>query len=193
MSYRLEDFSPARQDEIRRKLAGQPCQPLRITGEERGEAVESAKPAEIAGEFELVPAPDVKAARQHKNREAAEQIRLMNEVKKCLDPDGNALPHRPGADLIFALANENAAGRGIGVLRWKMGVRAGLPDIGVFVPRGGYHGAFMELKQSSGVASDVRPNQRECQERLNRQGYRAVVCYGWFDAWKFLCDYLGWD
>lgn len=148
---------------------------------------------ETANDFALVPALDEKAVRKTRHLEAAEQITLMDQVRLCLDKDGNALPHRPGANLIFALANENAAGRGIGILRWKMGVRPGLQDLGVFVPRNGYHGAFIELKQSGGVASDVRQSQRECQEKLNRQGYKAVVCYGWFDAWKFLCNYLGWD
>jgi hypothetical protein len=157
-------------------------------------ATSGQNPANVpAPELVLTPPEDAKAAKKVRHLEAAQQMDYMDRVRRCLDPDGRALPGRPGADLIFALANENAAGRAIGVVRWKMGVRPGLPDLGIFVPRNRYHGAFIEMKQSGGVASDVRPAQRECQESLNRTGYRAVVCYGWWDAWKFTCDYLGWD
>lgn len=131
-------------------------------------------------------------------REQAEQIAYFDRVRKCLRVDpatgiANPFPGREGAERIFGLANENAAGKGIGVLRWKMGVKAGLPDIGVFVPRHGFHAAFIELKTSGGIMSDVRKDQRQFQEEANRFGYKSVICFGWYEAWKFTYDYLGWS
>ena len=149
-------------------------------------------------DFELVPAPDIKAARKNQHLESAEQMAYMNQVRLCLDADGHALPHRPGADLIFALANENAAGKAIGVVRWKMGVKPGLPDVGVFVPtwsdfeRKHYCGLFLEMKRQDGIASDVKPAQRAVHNALSAARYKVVVAYGWRRAWAVTCEYLGW-
>ena len=156
-----------------------------------------------ASDLELVPAPDIKAARKNRHLESAEQMAYMDQVRLCLDQDGKALPHRPGADLIFALANENAAGKAIGVVRWKMGVKAGLCDLGIFVPRIlesdsrpghaiSYAGLFIEMKRQDGVASDVKPAQRAVHDALSQAGYKVIVAFGFRRAWTVTCEYLGW-
>ena len=84
-------------------------------------------------------------------------------------------------------------------MRWKMGVAAGLPDIGVFVPAWSqadnrhYCGLFLELKCSDGVASDVRESQAAWHDALAEAGYKVVVAFGWRRAWAVTCEYLGWD
>lgn len=77
----------------------------------------------------------------------------------------------------------------------KMGVRSGFPDLILTVPRGYYHGLFLELKRES-VYSKRNPlaglseNQINFKDFLNSQGYLSVVCYGHHDAIKTLQIYL---
>ena len=67
--------------------------------------------------------------------------------------------------------------------RLEAGVKRGYPDIALDVPRsrpegGVYHGLRLELKVGKNKPT---PEQEWWLERLNAQGYRAVVAYG-FDA-----------
>lgn len=59
------------------------------------------------------------------------------------------------------------------------GVKAGVPDIVLPVPRGGYHGLWIELKTDTGKPSK---EQTEWLEYLNSVGYCALLCYGWHTA-----------
>lgn len=151
-----------------------------------------------APELSLTPAPDKVARRKNKHLESAEQIALFNRLRRCCDPVTKAaLPQFPGADLIFALTNENAEGDAVRKIRYLMGVTPGLPDIGVFAPRdfrgSAAHGLFIEMKREDGVASDVRPAQRAVQGALAAAGYDVRVCYGARRAWAVIADYLGWE
>ena len=68
------------------------------------------------------------------------------------------------------------------------GVKPGVPDICLPVPRNGYAALYIELKRKSGgVLSD---NQRVWLKALNRAGNRAVVCYGFDDARETILEYL---
>lgn len=68
----------------------------------------------------------------------------------------------------------------------QMGTLAGFPDLFLFIPRDDYHGLFIELKASKGKTATGKTRQagrlQETQEvmlgRLDRAGYKAVVCYG---------------
>ncbi|MBV9849839.1 MAG: VRR-NUC domain-containing protein [Armatimonadetes bacterium] len=156
----------------------------RGSGKSLSPAQETPATAGADDTFDLEVCPDAREQAKRRRREQAEQIAYFDQVRAC---------RRPETALIAALANENAAGKAVGVMRWKMGVRAGLPDIGVFVPRGGYSGLFIEMKCSDGVASDVRATQAAWHDALEASGYRVVVAYGWRRAWAVTCDYLGWD
>ena len=68
------------------------------------------------------------------------------------------------------------------------GVRPGVPDIFLAVPRGGFHGLYIELKRRKG--GSVSEDQRAWIDALNRQGYRAVVCRGWDAARAEIMLYL---
>ena len=68
------------------------------------------------------------------------------------------------------------------------GVRKGVPDICLPVPRGQYHGLYIELKRRVGGA--VSDEQRGWIDALNRMGYRAVVCKGWESARDEILRYL---
>jgi hypothetical protein len=67
------------------------------------------------------------------------------------------------------------------------GVRPGIPDLFLSVPRGTHHGLYIELKAEKGV---VTKNQKEMIKLLNSQGYKAEVCYGWWEATYVITQYL---
>lgn len=69
----------------------------------------------------------------------------------------------------------------------RQGVKAGVPDICLPVARGGYHGLYIELKAGRNKATE---KQRQWLTALEREGYQAVVCYGWEAARETIEHYL---
>lgn len=69
-----------------------------------------------------------------------------------------------------------------------MGTKAGFPDLFLCIARGGYHGLFIELKTVKGKPTAL---QQTWLNRLNKQGYKAVVCYGFDEAKEAIKGYLG--
>lgn len=58
----------------------------------------------------------------------------------------------------------------------KMGTLNGMCDLQFFIPRGGYHGLFVELKRERGGV--VSQSQKDVMAMLDRQGYKTVVTRG---------------
>jgi len=74
------------------------------------------------------------------------------------------------------------------------GTKAGVPDMFLPVPRGEFHGLFIELKRPivKGDAKPVvSPEQKHWLKELDAQGYMATVCYGWIEAKEVIENYLG--
>ncbi len=69
----------------------------------------------------------------------------------------------------------------------KQGVKSGVPDNFLAVPRGKFHGLFLELKSSSGKLSK---NQAEMIQFLNEQGYSACVSNSFEGACAIIKTYL---
>lgn len=69
----------------------------------------------------------------------------------------------------------------------EQGVKPGVPDLDLPVPRGRYHGLRIEMKTVTGKTS---PEQDWWIEQLTKQGYMAEVCYGWKSAVHVLEWYL---
>ena len=69
----------------------------------------------------------------------------------------------------------------------KTGLKNGIPDLFVPMPNNNYHGLFIELKSASGKLSD---NQKIWIDKLNINGYKAVVCYSLDDAIEKIKLYL---
>lgn len=67
-------------------------------------------------------------------------------------------------------------------------LRPGFPDINLPVPRGGYHGLYIELKRRSG--GKVSPDQQWWLDRLRGQGYCAIIAKGKDEAVKIITNYL---
>lgn len=76
------------------------------------------------------------------------------------------------------------------------GVKRGVLDIFLAVPRCGWHGLFVELKRPKSDARAkgvVEPEQADWIAYLQSVGYGAVVCYGWEAARDVLIDYLKYE
>jgi hypothetical protein len=71
------------------------------------------------------------------------------------------------------------------------GARKGVPDLFWPVPRGGYHGIFIEMKASRPHAAAVTQEQRDEIEAARADGYRAEVCRGADEAIAVLREYFG--
>lgn len=70
----------------------------------------------------------------------------------------------------------------------EQGVKAGVPDLCLPVPRHPYHGLYIEMKTPKGHTS---MEQKQWGERLSGQGYFWKVCHGWEAAVNLLEWYLG--
>ena len=79
--------------------------------------------------------------------------------------------------------------RRIEAARFKaMGVKAGVPDLCLPVPKGGYHGLYIEMKRQEG--GKLSKDQREWIEGLDKNGYCVSRCDGWEQAVAVLEGYL---
>ena len=76
---------------------------------------------------------------------------------------------------LFAIPNGARVPIGLAVKLKKEGLRKGVSDIFLPVARGGYHGIFIEMKAIGGRPS---PQQHEFTDFANKQGYKAIFCYG---------------
>ena len=68
------------------------------------------------------------------------------------------------------------------------GVKRGVPDLCLPVPRNGYHGLFVEMKKQKG--GTVSKEQADWIGNLQDQGYKACVCKGAAAAWEVIQEYM---
>lgn len=76
------------------------------------------------------------------------------------------------------------------------GVRAGVPDLCLPVPRNGYGALYIELKAprepgSTKRAGKLSPAQSEFGRQLIAAGNAWSVCFGWEEARQHIEGYLG--
>jgi hypothetical protein len=92
-------------------------------------------------------------------------------------------------ELRWLFAVPNAGKRTIGAGRYMLaeGLRPGVPDICLPVPRAGYAALFIELKSDRGTVSE---SQKEWLAGLTAAGNFAKVCYGWDEARETIVWYL---
>lgn len=68
------------------------------------------------------------------------------------------------------------------------GVRRGVPDLLLDVPKRKFHGLRIEMKRIKG--GSVSPEQKEVYQFLREQGYSVAVCRGSDEAIAVIKDYL---
>lgn len=90
--------------------------------------------------------------------------------------------------LLFAIPNGGERNIVVAARLKAEGVRAGIPDLFLAVPRGGHSGLFIEMKKSKG--GRVSPAQKTAMEILSKSGYSVTVCHGFPEAKAAIEDYL---
>jgi len=102
----------------------------------------------------------------------------------------------PDLNLAFAIPSGGLRHPATAAKLKAEGVKPGVSDVFLPVPRLGFHGMWAELKlpeyrnRKNGGRSD---DQIKFQEAMRRNGYHVVTCYGWFELASALCSYLGWQ
>lgn len=69
----------------------------------------------------------------------------------------------------------------------KEGVLAGIPDLCLPVPRGDYHGLYMELKYGR---NRLTKSQLYITNKLSMAGYFMAICYEFEHAISTITEYL---
>ena len=93
----------------------------------------------------------------------------------------------PELALLYHIKNETTEGKEHVAVDRSMGVKKGVPDLCLPVPRGKYHGLYVELKNETGRTSEA---QEWWGEKLLEQGYMWEVCHGWQSAVRVLEWYM---
>lgn len=94
----------------------------------------------------------------------------------------------PALKLLFAVPNGGDRHPAVAAKMKAEGVKAGVPDYMLPVPRGTHTGLAVELKTMTGSASR---EQKQWLADLRHAGWRAEVCKGWESAWAVIREYVG--
>jgi hypothetical protein len=94
----------------------------------------------------------------------------------------------PELGMLFAIPNGSERNVIVGRKLKAEGVKKGVPDLCLCLPRGGYHGLFIELKRQK--KSRISPEQVQWIAALRGQGYRAEICLGAAAAWEVIQEYV---
>ena len=96
----------------------------------------------------------------------------------------------PRLEMLVAIPNGGHRHKAVAARMKAEGLKAGFPDMVLFVPVGEWHGLAIELKYGKNKPTKA---QLEWLAALEMQGYKAIWCYGFMDAVTTIEDYLGAD
>lgn len=94
---------------------------------------------------------------------------------------------QPELGMLFAIPNGGLRSPSVAASLRKEGVRKGVPDLMLPVPRCGLHGLFLEMKAEGGTLS---VDQKWWRSSLISRGFGHAVCYTFEEAKQVLLDYL---
>lgn len=118
--------------------------------------------------------------------EEAHQIALFSWVERVR-------ARYPLLKWLFAIPNGGHRHKATAGKLKAQGVKAGVLDLHLPVPRGNFHGLWIEMKKPASPGSRAGITSREQREWiafLREQGYRVEVAFGWEAAAEILKDYL---
>lgn len=96
--------------------------------------------------------------------------------------------HPNVADLLFAIPNGGMRNRNVAKKLKAEGVQKGVPDLFLAIPRGVYHGLFIEMK--NGRAGRVRESQESMLFQLSGQSYKCAVARTADEFDEIIANYL---
>lgn len=93
----------------------------------------------------------------------------------------------PELEWLFAVPNGGHRHKAVAGRLKAEGVKSGVPDVALMVPRGGYAGLWIEMKYGRN-----KPTVEQCRwiEALRGYGHRVEICYDWTDARAVIEEYL---
>lgn len=91
------------------------------------------------------------------------------------------------ARLLFAVPNGGVRSRQTGAVLKAEGVVAGVADLILFAPSGGYHALCIEMKTETGRQST---EQREWQREVEAQGYKYALCRSFDEFYELIENYI---
>jgi VRR-NUC domain len=97
------------------------------------------------------------------------------------------MPRYPDLALLFAVPNGARVAWNTARQLKRTGLKAGVPDLCLPVPRHGYAGLWIELKRAKG--GSLSSCQAEWHARLRLHGHRVDICKGAAAAIAVLTDY----
>lgn len=86
---------------------------------------------------------------------------------------------RPELALLHAIPNGGHRHKAVAIRLKAEGVKSGVPDIVWPLPRGRFHGLYLEMKYGKNKPSQ---NQKWWLGQLEKQGYSTTVCWGFEEA-----------
>lgn len=95
---------------------------------------------------------------------------------------------RPELALLYAIPNGGHRVIAVAKKLKAEGVKSGVPDLCLPVPRGTYHSLYVEMK--GGPTGRVKPAQAQWHSGLRAQGHAVRVCYSWEAARDVIMQYL---
>lgn len=127
-----------------------------------------------------------------KHIEDAHQAQLVSWAKVRRLPDSVAANRKLG-DFLIAIPNGGKRNIREAARLKQQGVKSGVSDLFLALPRGNYGGLWIEMKRPI-VKGKTRPKVSEMQEiwisRMVQAGYKAKVCYGFDEAKELIELYL---
>lgn len=114
--------------------------------------------------------------------EAQEQSDLIRWANECIEKNIH-----PELMMLYAIPNGGTRDKIEAVNLKHQGVVSGVPDLCLAVPRGPYHGLYIELKYGNNKPTD---KQKMWLNKLNENDYAVAVCYGWQQAAEYIEKYL---
>lgn len=122
-----------------------------------------------------------KVTKVHHQAELEEQAALIEWADKTVI-DGVKV-----GDYLLHIPNEGKRGPKAARDAKRLGLRTGVPDLFLALPRGGHAGLWIEMKARGGKLS---VQQEVWLNRLEDVGYRAACCFGLNQAVKCINDYI---
>lgn len=93
----------------------------------------------------------------------------------------------PELDLLYHVPNGGSRNQLEAANLKRQGVKAGVPDLVLPVPRQRFHGLYVEMKWGKNTTTD---KQDWWLEQLQQQGYKTAVCWSADEAMDVIAEYM---
>jgi hypothetical protein len=88
---------------------------------------------------------------------------------------------------LYHIPNEGKRSSSYGAKLKREGLKSGVPDVCLPVPKDNYHGLYIEMKVGRNKPTE---NQQGWLDALTALGYYTAVCYGCEEAIELIKKYL---